>query len=180
MALIMNKLDSIRKVIHNKYVCNDNFLEERKPDFKMKINLSDENTEDNLIYRFDPDKETIFPFFSDEKHLCKICDYFIFFERKNRVYVLISELKRGSSKNNGLANKQLEAGEEFVRFIIKSANRIDLEIDENDCVFYKLRFSEANIERFKKRETKPKDQLHGCGGNIYEYRSNDLKFIDFK
>lgn len=176
----MSKLEIIQKVIHSNFVYDNEYLEERKPDFRMRINLSEKNTENKLIYRFDPDNRVLFPFFSDERHLNKICDFFVLFERNNKLYILISELKRGWSRDNGTANKQLEASEQFMKFVIKSANRIGLQLDENDCVLYKLRFSEAYIEKVKKRATKMKDPLHGCGNDIYEYRSDSIRFIDFK
>ena len=176
----MTKLEMIQKVINGNFVYENEFLEEKKPDFTMRITLSDKNTENKIIYRFDPDNGAIFPFFSDEKHLNKICDFFVFFERNNKLYVLISELKRGCSSKNSIANKQLDASEHFIDFVIKSANRIGIALKDEDCVIYKLRFSEEYIKKAVKKQSKFKTPLHGCGNNIYEYRSNCIEFIDFR
>ena len=90
--------------------------------------------------------------------------------------LIISELKKG--KDNTNANHQLKASEEFLKYIIKTANRIGLEINIDDCNFHKVRFSEANIRRMK-HKTKMHDPLHSYGEGFFDYKSSELRFKYF-
>lgn len=175
----MNKIKIINRIINSKFIHGFDCLEEKRVDFHMKITFSERNIEDKLIYKFDVDEsKDFFPFFSNETHLKKISDYVILFERRDKLYIIISELKKGFDNSN--ASKQLEATEIFIKYIISSAKRLGFELTEDDCVFYKIRFSETNIVRTKKRTTRCKDPLHGLPNGTFEYKFDCLHFIHFK
>lgn len=171
----MSRLNILRAVIHQNYQLNTRYLEEIECHPRMRIDINDEGIE-YLVCKFDrPNLET-FPFFSNISGLNKMCDYVVFFERRGRLQLVISELKKG--KDNTNANHQLKASEEFLKFIINTANRIGLEIDVDDCNFHKVRFSEANIRRMK-HKTKMHDPLHSYGEGFYDYNSGELRFKYF-
>ena len=192
----MTKIEMINKIINSRFIYRSEFLEEKRDDFHMKITFSEHNQEVKSIYKFDVEKRNkeykknrnfdddnsieLFPFFSNITNLKKISDYVIFFERADKLYILISELKKGSDNSN--ASKQLEATETFMKFIISSAKRLGLEFEltDADCVFYKIRFSEEKITKINKGTTRFKDPLHGLGNDTFEYRSDCLQFIHFK
>lgn len=179
--MIMTKLEIIKKVIHEDFLYNQAFLEEKQPTFRMKIKLSSSNAEEYLVYRFNPESKVLFPFFSIESNLRKICDYIVLFEKKGKLFIIISELKRGCTKSGNLnANRQLKASELFLQYIIKSANRIGFPIEETDCRLFKVRFSEDKIDKRMKKTSKNSGFLNSCGDDIFEYLSDELQFIDFR
>ena len=107
--------------------------------------IYDQFKENYLLYKFDQehDKKTkpidIFPFFTTEKNLKRICDYILFVQKEELLYGLAIELKSGDS-----SRQQLEAAEEFIRFIFSSAKRISSEepkIDWNNTKIKKIRIS---------------------------------------
>jgi len=112
------------------------------------------------LYRFDPNKENIFPFFEKGMELRIICDYILLADYNEVLYVLLIELKKG----NEPAKKQLNATEEFMLYIIASALRIKKEIDRDKIYIRKIRISECR----RTRKTKI--------GNI-EYDENN--YIDY-
>ena len=177
----MSKLEIIKKIIHEDFLHNQAFLEEKQPTFKMKIKFSTSNVEDYVIYRFNPESKVIFPFFSTESNLRKICDYIVLFEKKDKLYIIISELKKGCTRGgNKSANRQLKASELFLQYIIKSATRIGFVLDETDCKFFKVRFSEDKINKRMKKSSKNSGFLNSCGDDVFEYLSDELQFIDFR
>ena len=175
MATKMSKLNILRTVIHENYQLNTRYLEETECHPRMRIDINDEGIE-YLVCKFDRPNTDTFPFFFFFTGLNKICDYVVFFERRGRLQLIISELKKG--KDNTNANHQLKASEEFLKYIIKTANRIGLEINIEDCNFHKVRFSEANIRRMK-HKTKMHDPLHSYGEGFFDYKSSELRFKYF-
>jgi hypothetical protein len=119
---------------------------------------------DYLLYRYDPNKIKIFPYFADISGLKKICDYILFAEEGQHLSLLLIELKLGTEP----ARNQLIASECFVEFIIKSAKRVGIELTENISI-KKIRVSE---ERAKKRNRQTK---HGS----LKYDENDIINYDY-
>ncbi|VTQ01793.1 hypothetical protein [Sphingobacterium daejeonense] len=67
-------------------------------------------------------KGGIFPFFNNKKSgVCKICDYLIFGLENNKIYAILIELKKGDRNTM----PQLKAAENFLNFIISTANRLE-------------------------------------------------------
>lgn len=103
------------------------------------------------LYRFDPNKEEIFPFFEKEIGLRSICDYVLLADYGDDLYILLMELKLGNSK----AKEQLNATENLISYIIASALRIKREIDRDKIHIRKIRISERR--RQYTRKTKVRD-----------------------
>ncbi|UXD71383.1 hypothetical protein MUK51_08820 [Sphingobacterium faecium] len=63
----------------------------------------------------------LFPFFNrGEAKVTSFCDYIIFTEEKNKLFILLIELKKGRSNTT----KQLEAGKCFSEFLVATLNRV--------------------------------------------------------
>lgn len=96
------------------------------------------------LYRFDPDKEEIFPFFEKGIGLRSICDYVLLADYD--LYVLLIELKLGKLN----AKEQLNATENLISYIIASALRIKRVIDQNKIHIRKIRISERRNQYTRK------------------------------
>lgn len=98
------------------------------------------------LYRFDPDKEEIFPFFEKGIGLRSICDYVLLADYDDDLYVLLIELKLGKLN----AKEQLNATENLISYIIASALRIKRVIDQNKIHIRKIRISERRNQYTRK------------------------------
>lgn len=143
----MSNYEILNKIIHSKFLADNQstLLEskgkEKKP---MQMNIScRKSSEKYRLYRFDPDDENIFPFFSREKGLQKICDYIILADKAGELFILLLELKRGKSSSK----KQLEASKCFMQYIINTAKRIDESIDDKVINIRTIRICETSILR---------------------------------
>lgn len=113
----MSKLDHISSVLHNDFLSNERSALEEKS-VKMKININSSGCR-FILYKYDKKlkkeyKGGLFPFFAKIKGVCCICDYILFAEFNNKLFVLIIELKKG--KESTLP--QLKAAKNFVDYII--------------------------------------------------------------
>ncbi len=145
----MSKLAIIRDILSEKFKHSDqSCLTEKdtnskgKP-FDVSYKIIKQPQIDFELFRYD---HAALPFFKDIKNLKKMCDYILFAEEGDYLYIFVIELKLG----NESARKQLDAASEFVQFIINSANRIGQSIDE--C--YKIRKVRICNEKIKKRKLK--------------------------
>lgn len=139
----MSKIDLVKNILADKFIVSKDKLVE---DNIMERNIvHHHDISDYELYRFDPDNEDIFPFFKETKDLKKICDYILLAEQGKNLFILLIEMKLG----NKSPHKQLNATELFVKYILKSAERIDCKIE--DCHIRKIRICD------KKRQTKPKE-----------------------
>jgi hypothetical protein len=139
-----NNLDFIKKIIADSFfdAQQNKLIEDNTDDkgirFKMEKDIFSETK--YLLYRFDPDQIDIFPFFNGARGLGlkKICDYILFTEQNDRLYVLLIELKRSS----GAALPQLTASQYFVEYLIKSGKRIGLDLTD-DIRYRKIKIKET-------------------------------------
>ena len=127
-----NQLDLIKALLDNAYIDTSNVLIEREvtangTPFEMKRQIVTHHGIDFLLFRFDPNKVKLFPYFHEKSGLKKICDYIIFAEEGVHLYILLIELKLGTET----ATKQLIASEVFAKFIIDSARRVDIDLTKN-------------------------------------------------
>lgn len=67
------------------------------------------------------DKDNIFPFLNKIKGVHSMCDYILFCQSNNQLYILLIELKHGK---DGVMN-QINAGKHFSNFIISTLNRVN-------------------------------------------------------
>lgn len=143
----MSKLAIIREILHENYKHNNqNLLTEIDTDsrgrrFEVNYKIVKQPQIDYELYRY---SETALPFFKDISGLKKMCDYILFAEEGNYLYIFVIELKLG----NMSAKKQLNAASEFVQFIINSSNRVGKEIDAN----YRIKRVRICDEMIKKRK----------------------------
>ena len=120
------ELGKIEQVLEERFLSTmQNAIEEKNTDaklksFKMTRDVVGHSELEYKIYRFDPNHETIFPYFKSGKGLNKVCDYIIFVENRSDFFVFLIEMKKGTES----PFKQLCASECFVQFILESAKRI--------------------------------------------------------
>ncbi|GAB6013086.1 hypothetical protein [Viscerimonas tarda] len=162
------QIDSIKKILADKFAVPDQnkLVEDKAPDGSdsvvMERNIKQETGIDYILYKFDPDKENIFPFFKGStKGLKKICDYILIVEESNKMYFLLVEMKSGIDKD---AKKQLDATELFAEYVLKSAERVECKIE--NAQIRKIRISEYKSKG--KHATRPKD-LEYDKNNYTEY-----------
>ncbi len=131
----MGKLDIINKVLNQSYKDNSNEMKEHSREVVMDIKIQNRTGFKYALYRF---CNSVYKadHFARVEGLQKMCDYFLFVEDRNILYVFIVELKNTSGSS---ALKQLNAGECFVNYIINSANRIGESIDLTDCRIRKIK-----------------------------------------
>lgn len=156
------EIEKIRTILVDKYISSEQYLvvEENKDnqgrEFTMKREVVVHSNLRHIIYRFDPDDISIFPYFKSVKGLHKVCDYFIFCEDKGRFFIFLVELKRRS----GSPLSQLEASECFVKFILERAKTAGLSINK------KIHIRKIGL----------KDTLNGIKRNTTFYK--DMEYDD--
>ena len=117
----MSWLEDIDYVLNPDFFDTTNELVEESAGMRIQIIKSGCKS---LLFKLDKQlgrefRGGIFPFFnSGNQNVCKVCDYILFAEKNNQIFVLIIELKRG--RNATLP--QLKAGECFVDFIASTVN----------------------------------------------------------
>lgn len=121
----MSKLEMISNILHC-YFKNDSTSKLEEPQANMSVDFIGDNQK---FVSFSMDKKLnkkefpkgIFPFFnSGIPEVCSFCDYIIFTEYKGQLFILLIELKKGRDK----VTTQLNAGECFAEFVIKTVNRV--------------------------------------------------------
>ena len=158
----MSKLDIIKEILHENFKpLNQNTLTEKDVDvkgnsFEVNYKIVKQQQIKTELFRYD---KSAFPFFKEPSNLKKMCDYILFAEDGNFLYIFVIELKLG----NISAKKQLDAAKEFVEYIINSANRIGFTIDSN----YKIRKVRICDEIIKKN--RPKHHIEFDKNDYCEY-----------
>jgi hypothetical protein len=160
----MSRLGAINEILHEKYLDGNKFLIESDKDrngvrFEMRRTIVAKAGLNYTLYKFDA-QDSIFPYFkaAGVDNLKKMCDYVIFIEDGNHLFVFLIELKKGSDS----AKKQLEAGECFTNYIIATVKRLNTEFRVTDANlhFRKIRISESQ----SKKSTLSRDLLiHDSG-----------------
>lgn len=107
---------------------SEDSLDDNGIPFHMERSIVGHHSLDYVIYRFDPTRTTLFPYFTDIKHMKKMCDYIVFIENDEELFVLLIELKKGSAAD---AKKQLEMSEGFVEFVLNRACQAGVVIEKN-------------------------------------------------
>lgn len=137
----MNEYNLYLRILAPKYRANDQklFVEEKDKNSKVKV-VNDKEVEYSS-YRFNMDKGNFLPMFDNThthgetseyrcpKYLLSFCDYIVLAVVKEKMFVLLIEMK---SKDSGKARKQIEASEKFMDYIKETAIRI---APDNDCSF---------------------------------------------
>lgn len=148
----MSKLAVINEILNEKFkpanqleLIEDNFDNQGRP-FKTQYPILSGRIPYSL-FRYNPEETDIFPYYSRVSNLKKICDYILFAEEGNYLYVFLIELK----KSNLSAKKQLQASKVFANYIIDSARRIGKELDE-DIAMRMIRICDTKLTKRVGRE----------------------------
>lgn len=164
---LVNQLDLIQTLLEDKYLEKDKdaFVLYEKKIMKRRIVVHNGIT--HLLYKYDPDKIKIFPYFSNKTGLHKICDYILFASEGQHLHLLLIELKLGTAS----ATNQLIASECFAEFIINSAKRVGIKLTNNIHI-KKIRVSEERANR-RNRTTK-RGKLESDKNGIINYDYSDF------
>lgn len=154
--LSTSQIGLIESLISEKYKDGTGILSEidKASNVNMKLNIVNHRL-NYLLYKLDNSKGELFPYFSDKSGLKKFCDYLLFVEENNYLYLFLIELKRGTIS----ATKQLKASNCFAEFLFDTARRIGLEISGN-LEIRKIRISEERTRKSYKGYSKPKDLIY--------------------
>jgi hypothetical protein len=130
----MNELNFIKQILNSAFiVANQDSMEEEKAARQPSVHVHYYGIEDHALYRFDLDRMDFLPFFNQAHEpglpahqrapegLRKFCDYILLAAYRQRLYILLIELKSGTTEG---ARQQLEAGNLFMEYIKGSAQRI--------------------------------------------------------
>lgn len=106
---------------------------------EIKSQLQQRSSNEHYIYknyRFDQIL-TLFPFFNpvDGTGLKKMCDHILFVEYKNKLHILLIEIKTGKEASS----QQLEASKIFSEFLLHSIHRV------NQCTIDKTKNEKVQI-----------------------------------
>ncbi|MFJ1425878.1 hypothetical protein ACILE3_07890 [Capnocytophaga canimorsus] len=121
----MNRIEMISNILNDCFKNNTLYrLEE------IQANMSIDfvgNPQEYISYSMDKQlnkkdfPKGLFPFLNRElENVCSMCDYIIFTEKEEKLFILLIELKRG----RGNTTRQLSAGECFAEFVTKTVNRV--------------------------------------------------------
>ncbi len=164
---MINQLDLIQTLLDDKYLLKGNDAKVLIEKNVMIRNIVVHSGISHLLYRYDPDKIKLFPYFSNRSGLNKICDYILFASEGQHLYLLLIELKFGTES----ATNQLIASECFAEFILNSAKRVGIELT-NNIHLKKIRVSEERSKR-RNRTTKPR-MLELDQNGIINYDYSDV------
>jgi len=164
---IVNQLDLIQTLLEDKFLEKGNDAKVLIEKNIMKRNIVVHNGITHLLYRYDPDKIKLFPYFSSKSGLHKICDYILFASEGQHLHLLLIELKLGTES----ATNQLIASECFAEFILNSAKRVGITLTNNIHI-KKIRVSEERSKR-RNRTTKP-GKLELDQNGIINYDHSDV------
>jgi hypothetical protein len=166
-----SQLDVIRSLLCNSFIDKNSVLKEKGTTnkggaFEMRRTIHNHRDLNYILFRFDPDKVNLFPYFNQLSGLKKICDYVMFVEEGSNLYILVIELKLGRES----ASRQLEASKCFIDFIMCSGKRIGMELAD----WYKIGRIRISEERSKKRNRHTKVRpLHLDENGIINYDHSD-------
>lgn len=169
----MNNLEYFDNILESTFLCKGkNSLvmvepaHDDKEEQRITIHPVDIEASDLKLYCFMKDPahpEKLLPFFNSRtvepnkapKGLSRFCDYVLLVQRKDTLYVLLLELKRGE----GHWESQLDASKVFFEYIVASADRIKDEnnfsqFDKDSVVIRRIKIQEVGSN---KRRTKPAD-----------------------
>ena len=114
-------INEVRDTIQNAYLSpdQDKLVEENVDDrqhlFRMERPVIVNHAIAHVIYRFDPDREILFPFLKPSYPLRRVCDYIIFADDGCEKFVFLFEMKR----RQGSPGEQAAISVSFVDFILK-------------------------------------------------------------
>lgn len=145
-------------------------LKENNKKAKCKKAIFRKN-EQALIYKFDEaivGIDNIFPFLNNVECAKAMCDYIIFYHKRDKLFVFLCNLKSGNKHN---CADQWEAGKIFCDFILKTLSRVsplDIEIKYRRILF-------SSILLYKTVGKPPKTSEAESEKKVKNYISNDSR-----
>lgn len=122
MAMSDNIIAKLCSLLTPEFRNQRNCLEE--PQENMSIPIIDDGV-NFLSYSYDKTikgkTKDIFPFLSKNKGVHSMCDYILFCKEKNKLFILLIELKKGNNE----VMTQLKAGKCLAQFIVSTLNRVE-------------------------------------------------------
>ena len=131
-------------------------------------------TDDILVYKFDktPKKkgkniDDKFPFLNDISGLKSMADFILFYVKKDRLFVIICNLKSG---NKGNSADQVQAGKIFANFLIETGQRMfEQDFAGIKAEFIPILYSSVSLYKGTSKPNKiPQNKIRN-------YVSNDLQ-----
>lgn len=121
-----NKLNCLERIIHNRWQikgqAKKRLVEEQNGEIICEFYISTSGS--YLLYKFENKNGQLeMPLLSDEKDVRKICDYVLFAVRRDILYAVMIELKKGYI-DPLRPSQQILATEPLVEYLLKIANRI--------------------------------------------------------
>ena len=116
----MSDIDKLRKAFDHSFIVEDPRLIENFEDGSSMRRDIIAGTK-FLIVRIDPNKKALFPYFNRIEGIHKMCDYFLFVEDNDAIFVFIIEMKKGHFS----PQKQLDLSENFIKFVLRRMCLID-------------------------------------------------------
>jgi hypothetical protein len=170
-------LDKIKRILHTQFQekAGDGYflLREDAKEAVCKIAKFKYARGSVLAYKFDKIENgkmiELFPFFTNQKDLKKMCDFILFYENeKGKLFVILCNLKSSLSGTN---DKQMKAGQTFADFILATTQRV-FGIETYDFGGYRkvhYRSEKHDSIALKAKSQKPITELHLCSNkNIQE------------
>lgn len=128
----MQEYELYNRILSSNFLAtNSKQMIEEKCDGKQTASICERGVDEYKLYRFDEEERDFLPFFNKPKKgnvdydtpkfLRSFCDYIILAEIEGKCFVILIEMKSGTSKN---AEKQLNASALFMEYIKRSAERI--------------------------------------------------------
>lgn len=147
----MKEYDLFSRMLSQDFLTADQLImDEPKQDGKHSCIIVDKGVDKYKAYRYDLDECDFLPFFNKDhddeatgyvspnptpEGLRKFCDYILLASVKDKLYVILVEMKSGT--NTG-ANQQLAASKTFIDYITASAERISGVFDAKKIVLRKV------------------------------------------
>lgn len=164
----MSDFDFIKWMLDESYLCTaphhltmiENKGDQHKPQ-QVTLRAFGQSVSNIALYRFDMEESGDFlPFFNDAdgapQRLNAFCDYIALIEQNAHLIIILFELKRGTTSG---VDDQLKASYEFMRYILRSAERIKAINHVQDFKEENVEFRKVILRRCfsNKKTTKPKD-----------------------
>lgn len=167
MVLAMSDFEYIKWILDDAYLRvppdHMTMVEDKgseHPPQKVTLRAVGKSISNVALYRFDMEDGDLLPFFngshSAPKRLNAFCDYIALVEINDRLVVMLFELKRGTTDGH---EDQLLASYEFMRYILRSAERIKDMNSMSDFKIQDMEFRRILLRRCVSRKvpTKPSD-----------------------
>lgn len=170
----MNDYDFIKIILNNRYQSkNQELLQEDKyapGKVTQKVRIKDgAGITAYCLYEFVKESNNkLLPFFNSNntnspKELLKFCDYIMLVEFRGKLYILLIELKRGSTQG---ARDQIEAAHLLMKYILNSAERIKNANNVTTFDSTKVEFRRIILQPIKKEPLNPNKQKFN---NIHDF-----------